>query len=51
MFRNSSFIGNSKQKWENMLTEITNMEYMVVKCFSVIRKLYPNTKNLDTDVS
>lgn len=25
-----------------MLTEITNMEYMVVKCHSIIRKLYPD---------
>lgn len=27
------------------------MEYMVVKCYSVIRKLYPNAENFDNDVS
>ncbi|XP_031617314.1 rab3 GTPase-activating protein catalytic subunit [Contarinia nasturtii] len=44
--------GNSKQKWENMLMEITNTEYMVVKCYSVIRKLYPNVENFeDNDVN
>lgn len=43
--------GNSKQKWENMLMEITKMEYMVVKCYSVIRKLYPNVENLESNVS
>lgn len=43
--------GNSKQKWENMLSEITNMEYMVVKCQSIIRKLYPKAEKFETDVS
>lgn len=42
--------GNSKYKWQNMLTEITNMEYMVVKCRSVIKKLYPDTDNFENDV-
>lgn len=44
-------VGNSKQRWENMLSEITNMEYMVVKCQSIIRKLYPNAEKFETDVS
>lgn len=34
-----------------MLVEITNMEYMVVKCQSIIRKLYPNAEKFETDVS
>lgn len=50
-FTKLPFAGNSKQKWENMLTEITNMEYMVVKCQSVIRKLYPNIEDFEINVS
>lgn len=44
-------VGNSKQKWENMLTEITNMEYMVVKCHSIIRKLFPNQEEFEPKVN
>lgn len=42
---------NSKYKWQNMLTEITTMEYMVVKCCSILKKLYPDTNNYENDVS
>lgn len=34
-----------------MLTEITNMEYMVVKCHSIIRKLFPNQEEFEPKVS
>lgn len=49
--KNLDYAGNSKQKWENMLTEITNMEYMVVKCNSLIRKLFPNVEHFGESVS
>lgn len=47
----SNILGNSKQRWENMLSEITNMEYMVVKCQSLIRKLFPNVDTLEPNAS
>lgn len=34
-----------------MLTELTNVEYMVVKCHSLIRKLYPFTDAFEATVS
>lgn len=34
-----------------MLSEITSMEYMVVKCQSIIRKLYPKADSFEADVS
>lgn len=34
-----------------MLNETTNMEYMVVKCQSIIRKLYPKADSFEADVS
>lgn len=47
----TSVKGNSKQKWENMLIEITNMEYMVVKCHSIMKKLYPDVVDFQATVS
>lgn len=42
---------NSKNKWQALLGDVTNMEYSVVKCQSIIRKLFNETRELNEDVS
>lgn len=42
---------NSKNKWQALLSDVTNIEYSVVKCQSIIRKLFDETRDLSEDVS
>lgn len=41
------FLENSQNQWEHLLNAITNMEYLIVKCQSLVKKLFSNSKQLD----
>lgn len=48
---NLSVKANSKSKWQALLGDVTNVEYSVVKCQSIIRKLFDDTGVLGDAVS
>lgn len=41
---------NSAKKWENLLNDITNQEYAIVKSQSLIKKLFESSENLTEEV-